>query len=68
VLPEPVIARQVAGQPAVALLGVREGHGIGPFLAEGLDEPLGLPVGSGGVGPGADVPQPQGAAGLGKRF
>jgi len=37
VLPEPVIDRQVAGQPAVALLRVREGHGIGPFLSEGLD-------------------------------
>jgi len=44
VLPEPVIDRQVEGQPAVALLGVREGHGIGAFLAEGLDEPLGPPV------------------------
>jgi len=67
VLPDLIIDRQVAGQPAVALLRVREGHGIGPFLTEGLDEPLGLPVGSGGVGPGADVPQPQGAAVFGKR-
>jgi len=68
VLPEPNIDRQVAGQSAFALLGVREGHGVGPLLAEGLDETLGHPVGSGGVGPGANVPQPQGAAGFGKRF
>jgi len=27
--------------------GVREVHGVGPFLAEGLDEPLGPLVGSG---------------------
>jgi hypothetical protein len=43
-------------------------HGICPFPAERLDESLGLAVGSGRVGPGADVPQTQGAAGLGKRF
>jgi len=68
VLPEPGIDRKVEGPPAVALLGVQEGHGMGPFLAEGLDEPLGRPVGSGGVELGADVPQPPGAAGLGKRI
>ena len=54
-LPEPVIDRQVAGQPAVAFFRVREGHGVGPLLAEGLDESLGLAVGSGRVRPGADV-------------
>jgi len=37
VLPDPVIVRQVTGQPGVPLLGVLERHGIGPFLAEGLD-------------------------------
>ena len=67
-LPEAVIDRQVAGQPAVALLRVCKGHGVGPFPAERLDESLCLPVGSGRVGPGADVPQAQGPAGLGKRF
>lgn len=55
-LTEAVIDRQVTGQPAVALLGVREGDGIGPFLAKGLDVSLGLAVRSGRVGPGADVP------------
>jgi len=68
VLPEAVIDRQVAGQPVVALLGVWEGHGVGPLPAEGLDESLCFAVGSWRVGPGANVPQPQGAAGHGKRF
>jgi hypothetical protein len=60
--------RQVPGQPAVALLGVRKGHGVGPFPAERLNEFLCLAVGPGHVGPGTDVPQAQGAAGLGKCF
>jgi len=67
VLPEPVIDRQVARQPAVSFLGVLEGHGVGPLPAEGLNETLRLAVGSGRVGPGADVPQTQDAAGLGER-
>ena len=37
-------------------------------MAEGLDEPLGLAVGSGRVGPGADVPEAKGAAGLGEHL
>lgn len=44
-LPDPVMDRQVTGQPGVPLLGVLERHRIGPFLAEGLDKPLGLAVG-----------------------
>jgi hypothetical protein len=67
VLPEAVIDRQIAGQPPVALLGVRGGHGVGPLLAQRLNEPLRLAVGSGRVGP-ADVPEAQGAAGLGERL
>ena len=67
-LPEAVIDRQVAGQPAVPFLGVLERHPISPQTAEGLDEPLGLAVGSGRVGPGADVPEAKGAAGLGERL
>jgi hypothetical protein len=39
-----------------------------PFLSEGLDEPLGLVVDSGCVGPGADVPQPEDTASLGERL
>ena len=66
--PAAVIDRQIAAQPAVSLLRVWDGHGIGPFLAEGLDKALGLAVGSGRVGPGADVPQPQGLAGPGERL
>jgi len=68
VLPEPVIDPQVASQPAFPLFRVRESHGIGPFFTEGLDEPLGLAVGSGCVGPGADVPQPEDTASYGERF
>ena len=65
-LPEPVIDREVTRQPVVAFLGVLEGHRIGPFLTEGLDEPLGLSVGTGRVRPGADVLEAKGFAGLGK--
>jgi len=66
VLPDPVIDRQVTGQPGVPLLGVLERHRIGPFLAERLDEPLGLAVGARRVGPGADVLELEDAASLGK--
>ena len=68
VLPEAVIDRQVAGQPAVPFLGVLERHPISPLTAEGLDEPLGLAVGPGRVGPGADVPEANSAAGLAERL
>jgi len=68
VLPEAVIDRQVAGQPVISLIGVLVGHRVGPFPAERLDEPLSFAVGSGRVGPAADVPEPQGAAGLGERL
>jgi len=40
--PDAVIDRQVSRQPGVSLLDVLERHRIKPFLAEGLDEPLGL--------------------------
>ena len=45
---------------------VLEQHRIGPFFAEGLDEPLGLTVGARCVGPGAYVLELEGAAGLDK--
>ena len=67
-LPEAVIDRQIAGQPAVALLGVRVGHGVSPLLAQGLNEPLRFAVCAGRVGPGADVSEAQGAAGLVERL
>ena len=63
-LPEPVIDRQVAGQPTVAFLGVLERHPVGPFPAEGLNESLGLAISPGGVGPCADVLEAQSLAGL----
>jgi hypothetical protein len=38
------------------------------FLTEGLNEPLRFAVGSGSVGPCADLREAQGAAGLGERL
>ena len=64
-VPEPVIVRQVTGQPTVASLGLLERHPVGPFPAEGLNEALGFAVGAGRVGPGADVLEVQGLASLG---
>ena len=40
------------------------GLGVGPFAQRGLDEALGLAVGLGRVGPGADVLEAEIAAGL----
>ena len=65
-LPQTVIDRQVSRQQGVSLLGILKRHGVGPFLAEGLNEPLGLAVGPWRVGLGADVLQLEGAAGFGK--
>ena len=59
--PHADIDRQVSRQPGVSLLGVLERHRISPFLAEVLDAPLVL-------APGADVLEPQNAAGLVKRL
>ena len=53
VAPATVIERQIARQPAVALVGGLEGHRIGPLAQECLDEPLSLAVGPGCVGLGA---------------
>ena len=44
------------------------GNTIGPLPREGLDKSSGLPVGYGRVGPGAGVPKPQDAEGLGTCF
>ena len=49
-LPVVVIDRQVAGQPAVPLFYSLVFHGVGPFAAEGLNEPLRLPLSPGRVG------------------
>jgi hypothetical protein len=68
VLPEAVIDPQIAGKPADQFFWVLERHSISPFLAEGLNEPLCFAVGAGRVRPGANVPEAQGAAGLGERL
>ena len=65
-LPQSVMDRQVARKPAVSLLRVLERHGVGPFLAKGLNEPFGFAVGPWRVGPGADVLELEDAAGFGK--
>ena len=65
-LPQTVINQQVSRQPGVSLLGVLERHGVGPFLAKGLNEPFGFAVGPWRVGPGADVLELEDAAGFGK--
>ena len=65
-LPQAVIDPQVSREPGVSLLGVLDQHGISPFLAEGLDEPLGLAVGTWRVRPGAIVLELKDAAGFGK--
>ena len=67
-LPQTVIDRQVSRHPGVSLLGVLERHGVGPFLAKGLNEPFGFAVGPWRVGPGADVLELEleDAAGFGK--
>jgi len=66
--PDAVIDRQLSRQPGVLLVGVLERHRIIPYLAEGLEESLGLAVGARRVGPGADVLEAKGAAGFGKCF
>ena len=65
-LPEAVIDRKIPGQPEISLDGVLEGHCVRPLLAEGLNEPLGLAVGTWRVGPDADVPELEDAASIGK--
>ena len=65
-LPQTVIDRQVSRHPCVSLLGVLERHGVGPFLAKGLNELFGFAVGPWRVGPGANVLELEDAAGFGK--
>jgi len=68
VLPDAVIDRQVSRQTGVWLVGDLKRYRISPFLAEGLDESLGLSVGGWRVGPGADVLEAEGSAGLDECF
>ena len=64
VAPALVIEPQIARKPALPLLGVLEGHPIGPFTAQGLDEPFGFAVGAGRVWLGPDRPEIQSPAGV----
>jgi len=41
---------------------------MGPFITEGLDEPLGHAVVPGCLGPGAVVSKPEDTASFGERF
>ena len=45
-----------------------EAEAVGPFVQQGLDEPLGLAVGSWGVSPGALECQAQDLTGLPQGF
>ena len=55
----PVAVAQPGRQAGGAQAGVGVGAGAVPLAQRGLDEPLGLAVGSGRVRPGAEAPGPQ---------
>ena len=61
----PVVAVKPEGQLGGALLGGVVGACVGPFAQAGLDEALGLSVGFGRVGFGAQMLDPEPAQGLG---
>ena len=61
-LSQTAIDHQVSRQPGVSLLGVLERLGVGPSLAEGLNEPLGFAVGPWRVGPGLNALELEDAA------
>lgn len=65
-VPDVVIDRQISREPLGPLLQVLEGHGLSPLPAEGLDQSIGLAVGTGRVGPGANVTELQGLASVGE--
>ena len=62
-----IIEPQIARKPALPLLGGLKGHPIGPFPAQGLDEPLGFAVGAGRVWLGPDRLEIESPAGLAPR-
>lgn len=66
--PEALIDRQIAGEPVVAHLGSRVGHGVGLLVVEGLDESLCSVVSPVRVGPSPNVPEAHDSAGLGERL
>ena len=59
-----VVVAQPARQVGGAGVGAAVRQGVGPLAQQGLDEALGLAVGLGRVGPGADVAQAEQPAGL----
>ena len=64
VRPSGVVTAEPIGKSVLARLGGGVGLRVGPLAQAGLDEPLSLTVGARGVGFGADVAQPKGAARL----
>ena len=62
----PVVSVKPDGQLAGAFAGVGIGPGVGPFAQRGLDEAVGLSVGSGRIGLGADVADLEALAGCGE--
>jgi CheY-like chemotaxis protein len=62
----PVVAVKPSGQMRGAVGGTGKDRAIGPLAQGGLDEALGLAVGPGGVGAGADMLEAEFAAGLGE--
>src|SRR5215831_3293113 len=60
----PVVVMQPGTERAGALLRAEVRLGIGPLSETGLDEALGLTIGSGSKGFGAQVPDPQLQAGV----
>ena len=65
VWPVPVVQVRPPGQVAGALRGILIHPGVSPLAHRGLNEPFGLAVRSGRVGPGADMTNTQCAAGGG---
>jgi len=59
----PIVAVEPCWQVVASLAGVFESGGVGPFAERGLSEALGLAVGLGCVGLGADVPDSETFAG-----
>ncbi len=62
--PVPVVAMEPLRQFGGSTVGVSVGLGVGPFAQAGLDEALGLAIGFGGIGLGADVLEAAVAAGI----
>lgn len=60
----PIVSVQPDGKLLGPAIGCWIGLSVGPLSERGLDEALGLAVGFGSVGPGADVLDPEFSAGV----